>query len=105
MAKYVVTGPIFEGSSLERLNDRVLVPTSIFKAIYDPSRNAAGAYVTPNATGMEYQTLSIADLEKRIGINVFPKLSPEIKATKMAMPVPTPHGFKKSRKPPTEVDE
>jgi endonuclease G len=102
---YVVTGPIFEGDSLERLNGRVLVPTFIYKAIYDPAKQTAGAYVTPNAPGMTYQTLSIADLEKRIGINVFPKLSPEIKATKMSMPAPTPHGFKKSRKPPTEVDE
>ena len=102
---YVVTGPIFEGSALERLNGRVLVPTSVFKAIYDPVRKTAGAYVTPNASGMEYQTLSITDLEKRTGIDVFPKLSPEIKATKMSLPVPTPHGFKKSRKAPTEVNE
>jgi endonuclease G len=102
---YVVTGPIFEGNSLERLNGRVLVPTSVFKAIYDPAHKTAGAYVTPNAAGMEYQTLSIVDLEKRTGINIFPKLSPEIKATKMSMPVPTPHGFKKSRKAPTEVNE
>ena len=35
---YVVTGPIFEGSSLERLNGRVLVPAFVFKAIYDPVR-------------------------------------------------------------------
>ena len=101
---YVVTGPIFEGSSLERVNGRVLVPTSVFKAIYDPSRNAAGAYVTPNAPGMEYQTLSIADLERRVNINIFPKLSPEIKNTKMDMPVPTPHGARYGKNAPVEVN-
>ena len=93
---YVVTGPLFEGESLERLNGRVLVPTSIYKAIYVPSLHQAGAYVTPNAKGMEYQTLSIAALEKRIGIDVFPKLPEQIKSAQMELPVPTPH---RPRKP------
>lgn len=101
---YVVTGPIFAGNNLQRINGRVLVPTSVYKAIYDPVRKQAGAYVTPNAPGMEYQTLSIADLEKRININVFPKLSSEIKSVKMAMPVPTPHGRRGGKNKPVEVD-
>jgi endonuclease G, mitochondrial len=101
---YVVTGPIFEGSDLQRLNGRILVPTSVYKAIYDAGRGRAGAYVTPNTEGMEYHTMSIADLEKRININVFPKLSPEIKASKMDMPVPTPHGRRAGRNKPVEVD-
>lgn len=101
---YVVTGPIFEGENLERLNGRVLVPTSVYKAIYDPATKQAGAYVTANAPGMEYQTVSIADLEKRIHINVFPKLAPEIAAVKMPMPVPTPHGQRGGKNRPIEVD-
>jgi endonuclease G len=101
---YVVTGPMFEGNDLERINGRVLVPTSVYKAIYDPTRKQAGAYVTPNAAGMEYQTLSIADLEQRIHINVFPNLAPEIKTSKMAMPVPTPHGRRAAKGRPIEVD-
>lgn len=60
--------------------------------------------MAPNAPGMEYQALSIVDLEKRTGIDVFPKISPEIKATKMMMPVLTPHGYKKSLNAPTQVD-
>lgn len=101
---YVVTGPIFEGSNLKRINGRVLVPTSVYKAIYDPAKKQAGAYMTPNAPGMEYQTLSIADLEKRIHINVFPALSPDIKTAKMAMPVPTPHGRRAGKNKPVEID-
>ena len=101
---YVVTGPIFEGSNLERLNGRVLVPTFVFKAIYDPARKQAAAYVTPNAEGMAYQTLSIAELEKRIGVDVFPKLPAAIKAVKMALPVPTPHGRRSRKNKPVEVN-
>jgi endonuclease G len=101
---YVVTGPIFEGSSLPRLNGRVLVPTSVFKAIYSPARQAAAAYVTPNNAGMEYQTLSIADLEKRTNINIFPKLPAQIKESKLELPVPTPHSSRGGRNKPIEVD-
>ena len=53
---------------------------------------------------MEYQTLSIADLEKRIHINVFPALPSDIKASKMAMPLPTPHGRRAGKNKPVEVD-
>jgi endonuclease G len=101
---YIVTGPIFEGASLQRLNGRVLIPTAVYKAIYDPVRNQAAAYVTPNAPGMEYQTLSIAELEQRIKINVFPNLPAEIKAAKMVLPPPTSRGSR-SRNKAVEVAE
>jgi hypothetical protein len=60
--------------------------------------------VTPNNAGMEYQTLSIADLEKRTSINIFPKLPPQIKESKMELPVPTPHSSRGGRNKPIEVD-
>lgn len=90
---YVITGPIFEGSNLRRIGGRVLVPSGVFKAIYDPAKRTAGAYVAHNAPGMEYQAVSIAELEKRIGINLFPGMDQRIKETCMKLPVPTPHGF------------
>jgi endonuclease G len=102
---YVVTGPVFEGSSLERLNGRVLVPTSVYKAIYDSSRQQAGAYFTANAPGMEYETLSIAELQNRIGIDVFPKLPPEVKQSRMELPVPVPRNRRKPRNAPIEPEE
>jgi DNA/RNA endonuclease G (NUC1) len=43
---FVLTGPIFSGDSSESINGRVLVPTQVFKAIYDPARRIA-----PTATG------------------------------------------------------
>lgn len=98
---YVVTGPLFEGDSLERINGRVLVPTAVFKALFDPVTRQAGAYVTPNAPGMEYETLSIAELEQRSGLNLFPSLPAELKAVKMAMPVPSGG---RGRNKPIEVE-
>ena len=100
---YVVTGPLFEGSALQRLNGRVLVPTGVYKAIYVPANGQAGAYVARNAPGMEYQTISIAELEKRSGINLFPTLPQQFKLIKMPLPVPLPHGGRGKNKP-VEVD-
>jgi len=101
---YVVTGPIFEGANLERIGGRVLVPTSVFKAIYDPARHAAAAYVTPNAPGMGYETLSIAELQRRTGIDVFPHLAAGVKETKMRLPVPEPHGHRSKKNRPFEIN-
>jgi endonuclease G len=94
---YVVTGPIFEGASIQRINGRVLVPTFVYKAVYDPVNQQAGAYIAPNAPGTEYQTVSIADLEKRININLFPGMPDQVKQTRMDLPEPRPHGHRLKR--------
>jgi len=91
---YVVTGPIYAGETLQSLNGRVLVPTSIFKAIYDPKRQQAGAYLVPNADGDEWEAVSIAKLAQVTGLDVFPALPASIKETAMTLPEPTPHGRK-----------
>lgn len=85
---YIVTGPIYEGTDIPFLNGRVGVPSRIYKAVYDPIRRAAAAYVTPNADGMDWQAISIDQLAQIIGIDPFPALPAEIKA--VAMPLPTP---------------
>ena len=83
---YVVTGPVFQGSDLQALNGRVLVPTSTFKAIYEPVESAAGAYVCSNAEQPECRTVSVAALERLSGIDPFPTVSARVKATTMRMP-------------------
>ncbi len=46
---YVVTGPAFTGTRIDTIGDnRVLVPTATWKAIYDPRAQAAGAYLCSN---------------------------------------------------------
>lgn len=87
---YVVTGPIFYGTTLKRMNGRVLVPTYIFKAIYDPQRKQAAAYLVANTEGGRYAVISIAELEQLAGISVFPALAHEVKQSPMALPKPSP---------------
>jgi len=88
---YAVTGPAFLGAELQSLKGRVLVPTHIYKAIYVPSRNAAAAYFAPNDDSQTWETLSIADLEARVGIEVFPRLDGQARQHAMILPAPTPH--------------
>ncbi len=92
---YVITGSLFESSEAEQLNGCVLVPSSVFKAIYDPGRHEAGAYVTmneKNSRTMQYDAISIEELERRAGINLFPMMSITIKQVGMDLPAPAPHG-------------
>lgn len=90
---YVVTGPIFHGTEIKALKGRVLVPTHIFKAVYDPRSGRAGAYLVGNRPGMEWKAISIAELSTLSGIDPFPALPAATKASAMSMPEPTPHGF------------
>src|SRR5690606_7080367 len=85
---YVISGPLFEGERLQRLRGRVLVPTHMFKAIYLPQRGQASAYITPNAPGTAYEIVPVAELERRLGINLFPTLSQEVKQTRISLPHP-----------------
>lgn len=88
---YVVTGPVYAGETLQRLNGRVLVPTAIFKAIYDPKRHQAGAYLAPNAEGDRWDAISLARLAQITGVDVFPTLPASTKESAMALPDPALH--------------
>ncbi len=85
---YVITGPIFNGTKLQRIGGRVLVPTQLFKAVYDPSSGQGGAYLTDNAPGSEYRVVSIAEIEKLTGMRLFPKMSVSAKENAMELPDP-----------------
>ena len=86
---YVVTGPLFQGNQVRALKGRVLVPTGLFKAVLDPARKEAAAYLVDNAPGERYRVVSVGELEKIAGINIFPTLSAQAKARAMQLPVPT----------------
>ncbi|MEY3979762.1 MAG: hypothetical protein RLZZ375_1191 [Pseudomonadota bacterium] len=85
---YVITGPVFEGEKLDRINGRVLVPTHVFKAVLDPATLEAAAWLAPNNDSGEYQVTSIDSLERRIGFKLFPKLPESAKQRAMELPEP-----------------
>ena len=94
---YVVTGPIFRGDRLQTVG-RVVVPSHVFKAVLDPGRGQAGAYVAPNTDDADWQPASMAQLAQLTGMDVFPALSPRAKSVAMRLPNPTPHnGARRSR--------
>lgn len=85
---FVVTGPIFEGRSVGAIKGRVLVPTQLFKAIYDPRTGEAGAYLAPNRTGAEWRAVPLKTVQDLAGLDVFPALSEAAKAKAMTLPEP-----------------
>lgn len=85
---FVVTGPIYEGASAQAINSRVLVPTQLFKAVYDPARGEAGAYLVPNRDGADWRGVSLAELRGLSGLDVFPGLPDSVKDRAMSLPEP-----------------
>ena len=88
---YVITGTLYIGSSVQRLNGRVFVPTNIYKIVYDPKAQKGAAYYVSNQQGDAWQVLSISEIETVAGINFFPKLSAASKQVKLQLPDPLQH--------------
>jgi endonuclease G len=94
---YVVSGPVFQGATLKRLRGRVLVPTHIFKAVYDPKRNKTAAYLVENGDSDQWRTVSIAELQQITGTDPFPGLAPSLKAYAMTLPEPRLPGKRRNQ--------
>jgi endonuclease G, mitochondrial len=94
---YVVTGPVFQGERVQRIGGEVLVPTLLFKAVYDPRRHEAGAYLIENAAGAQPRKISISELEKVAGISTFPSVSDRVKSRGMNLPVPGSYRERRQR--------
>ena len=97
---YVMTGPIFEGEKIERINGRVFVPTHIYKAVYDPAKKEGAAWISPNTAENIYEVVSIAELEKRININLFPGIPADAKDKIASLPEPR---MRKRQRNPSEA--
>ncbi|MRW89600.1 DNA/RNA non-specific endonuclease [Duganella sp. FT80W] len=82
---YVLTGPAFIGGNLQKVGN-VLVPTHLYKLVYSPRQRAGAAFFIENRADAQYQTLSIAQLEEKVGINLLPSLSPAQKAVMLRLP-------------------
>ena len=91
---FVVTGPAFEGSGLQALKGRVLVPTVTWKAVYDPAAHGAAAYRCTNVLRPRCATLSIAALTREVGVDPFPSASWLTKRWAMTLPKPAPSRYR-----------
>ena len=95
---YVVSGPAFIGAGIKQVGN-VLVPTHIWKVLYSPKQQRAGAYVVTNDETREYSTLSVSDLEKMVGLKLLPGLPQQVRDGGMELPKPSsPHGKKPKAK-------
>lgn len=86
---FVITGPAYMTNEIGFINNRVAVPTNIWKAVYIPATNTAAVYWEKNAPGFDYEVISVNELKNRIGIDVFPALLPDVKNKASEMPSPS----------------
>ena len=82
---YVVTGPAYLGSRIQRIGN-VLVPSYVWKAVYYPKRNAGSAYFAPNDDSGQVEVISLRELTNRVGIDPFPAVSDAIKQRRVDLP-------------------
>jgi endonuclease G len=93
---YVVSGPAFIGADIGQVG-RVLVPTHIWKVLYSPKQQRAGAYLITNDETREYSTVSVSDLEKMVGVSLLPALPQKIRDGGMILPKPSAQRGKKPK--------
>lgn len=94
---WVVSGPVFQGDRIAFLNNRVAIPTHVFKAVYVPSLGAGAVYVAANAPGTAWQAMSISQASRMTGFDIFPALPAEVKDRAMELPSPSaPRGGRRT---------
>ena len=94
---YVVTGPIFQGRELQTVGS-VLVPSHVFKAVFDPRRGLAAAYVAKNVDSAPWAVVNMRQLADLTGLTVFPALPDKAAGVALALPAPTPTGYAARRR-------
>jgi endonuclease G len=90
---YVITGAAFRGNQIRKIG-QVLVPSDVYKVVYFPKRQAAGVYFAPNDASGQVDVISLAELNEKIGLDLFPSLSPQIKQQRINMPLSTKMGIR-----------
>jgi endonuclease G len=70
----------------------VLVPTGVSKAVNDPGRGQAAAYVAPNGAGGEWRVVSLSEFREATGIDAFPGPLAAAKDWPMDLPAPPSRG-------------
>lgn len=82
---YVVTGVLFSHERPSVGTDRVMIPSGMWKAVYDPIAEGAAVYVCANTNQPDCKIVSLEVLARWAGIDVFPSLAVSIKQHIMPM--------------------
>jgi endonuclease G len=90
---YVITGAAFRSNQIRKIGN-VLVPTEVYKVVYFPKRQAAGVYFAPNDASGQVDVITLAELNEKIGLDLFPNLSTQIKQQRVNMPLSTKMGIR-----------
>jgi endonuclease G len=90
---YVITGAAFRGNQIRKIG-HVLVPSDVYKVVYFPKRQAAGVYFAPNDASGHVDVITLAELNEKIGLDLFPSLSTQIKQQRVNMPLSTKMGIR-----------
>ncbi len=96
---YLITGPAFHGTDLRSIGpDGVLVPSSTWKAVYDPRRGGTGVYVCKNNEAPTCEVVSVRVLIHAVGLDPFPALPAAMKEQAINLPLPrdNPHASGRS---------
>lgn len=86
---YVVTGTAFLGKTSKKINQHIVVPSHLYKAIYIPSLGQAGVYYVPNDDSRRVEIISLNELALRTGMDVMPGVAPQIQNVAMPLPMDT----------------
>ena len=93
---YLVTGPALHGTDIRSIGpDGVLVPSSTWKAVYDPRRQGTGVYVCRNNEAPTCEVVSVRVLVHAVGVDPFPALPDTLKQQAISLPLPkiSPHAL------------
>jgi len=83
---YVVTGPAFKGDRGSIGPDHVRVPSSIWKAIYDPSEHTSVVVVCKNMAHSGCAEVNFAALQRVSGVDPFPAIAEAEKNRTLRLP-------------------
>lgn len=84
---YLVTGIAFLNKKTPTIgNNKVLVPSHLYKAVYQPDTGVIGAYWIANTASAKPEIISLCELEAKTRINVFPLLNKDERRKVYALP-------------------
>lgn len=84
---YVITGVLYLEPKVERINGRVMVPSHMYKLVYEPQRQAAAAYLVENRANVRHREVTLAQLEQMAGVSFLPGVSGnEVRPLKLPRP-------------------